>query len=223
MKKYIGLFLVSTASLFAEAGSIILEPLKPGQCVAEPESKTYLNDPITNRVVQFSCHYKCLNQNLSEFHIPVFHQETVLASADQMNVMVCDQIRIDVIKSELGYVLDQTVFAFAFWAQTSPRVELRKWADEKNGRIPVLEYQALRNHMNKTLKEIALSYMPKDQSANTMMVGFCTELLEIANESEAGVEKIKYYIDLDQQKKEPQNMVERLVMTMLKTHGAFLF
>lgn len=205
------------------SGSIIQDPLLPGQCVAEPESKTYLNDPNKDQPVIFTCNYKCLNQESKYSSIPAVHTEIVLASADQMNVMVCDQIKIAVKKSDLGYILDQTVYAFAFWAQTSPRSELQKWANENNGRIPTNQFEKLRLEMNKNLILVAQSIMPKDITTNPLMVAFATELIEIASSTEIGKQKENNYIQLVRNKKEPETILERLVLSILKTHGSFLF
>jgi hypothetical protein len=226
MKKNTKLFLIAALLYYSVpsfSGSIIQDPLLPGQCVAEPESKTYLNDPNKNQPVIFSCHYKCLNQEGKYSSIPVVHTETVLASADQMNVMVCDQIKIEVKKSSLGYILDQTISASSFWAQTSPRPELQKWANENNGRIPTNQYENLRLEMNKNLIQVASSIMPKDITTHSLMFSFATELIEIASSTEIGKQKEKYYIQLVQNKKDPETILERLVLSMLKTYGSFLF
>jgi hypothetical protein len=216
----ITLLFISTEISFG--ASIILEPLKPGQCVADPETKTYLNDPTTSSPVQFSCHYKCLNQANKTFLVPVKHEEYVLASADQMNVLICDQIRIEVKKSELGYVLDQTVYASAFYAQTSPRPELIKWAHDNNGLIPQDHKIELRQNMNKIFLEISRTSMPRPTSSNPTMFQFASDLYEIGIESEVGQIKLNYYLDLLKKSNEPQSMAEKLVLTMIKTHGSFL-
>jgi len=206
----------------AFAGQIIFDPLQPTQCQALPESKTYLSDPTSQTLVNYQCQYRCADTNGNLHFVNVKHQYKPNPSDDEMTSMVCKGIRIDLKKSELGYVLDQDIYVTNFWSNFSEEPELKKWTRANQVYLPEVIKIQMKKTMNQTFIKMAIDLLPRVSNSDEMRT-YATKLLEIGSETATGNKLLLELVQKIKNNESPSNSAETLLMIQVKFHGKFLF
>lgn len=204
------------------AGQIIFEPLQPTQCQALPETKSYLSDPTSKNIVLFQCQYRCADRAGKLHFVNIQHQYKPNPSDDEMTSMVCKGIRIDLKKSELGYVLDQDIYVSNFWANFATEPELKNWVQLNQVTLPEETKNQMKKAMNQAFLKMAMDLLPQTSNSEDLRL-YATQLLEIGSETTTGHNLLLELVKKIKNNETSSNTAETLLMMQVKFHGKFLF
>lgn len=205
-----------------EAGTTHMPTLLPAQCAALPLSKTYLSDLQSSQVINFQCQYKCLDNENNEHLISAVHSVDRSHITDEMSTLVCKGVDIKAQVSSLGYVLDQDIYVYAFWAPfTTDMPEITDWVETQNVFLDKEVKSFMRKNMNQTFIQMGISlYNPQ---ASPVILDLSAQLIEIGSETPKGNALLEELVEKIKSKNTPElTMLENLLINQIRAHGKFL-
>lgn len=192
------------------------------QCVAEYESKTYLTPIEQGKEVQFTCRYKC-NDNNNLIHKVIVRHKLMLTSGYVESVeMVCDGVVM-----ESKNVGEQSVYmpvkVAVFYAAESSRAEIIEWKKKYNVKIPQNIYLVKVKEFNIKIKQVADALLHSGQTSKNseyLMAG--RVLSEIISESSQGKRYLSDSLVRIKQQIVSDKMWQKIVDMYVKFNGKFL-
>ncbi|EQC48124.1 hypothetical protein [Bacteriovorax sp. DB6_IX] len=164
--------------------------LEVGECLADPQSKKYINPDFSApypKKISFTCRYECQAENQSQILLGKRTVE-VRSLKDEARIPVC--LGVEVKQTAWGYDFDR-VDPFFIYSADMPA--LKKWAREQAIELDIASSAHLMQKLKENLKQVGQAYEIAGQNSEAFREASMI-LLDIEQSLPENTEVLDFYI-----------------------------